>query len=151
NDDESALELVTLYAKSEEWAHVPECYGALLRSAAGIEVAIATLLDVEEAAARAGAVDEYISMIDETIPLLSVRDDDSHYRLIRAKVRMLSADARREAEASEAYRQVLELFAKGDDIEAYAAFIESRGSSGDRLADLRWLFEFRVSRAAAPL
>src|SRR5262249_51176138 len=55
NDDESALELVTLYAKSGEWAHVPECYGALLRSAAGIEVAIATLLDVEEAAARAGA------------------------------------------------------------------------------------------------
>jgi tetratricopeptide (TPR) repeat protein len=150
NDDESALELIALYAKSGDWAHVPEVYGALLRSGAGIEAAIKTLLDVEAAAARAGAVDEYVSMVDETIPHLSVRDDDSHRQLLRTKARMLSADPQRTREASASHRQVLESFGSADDVEAYAAFIKSR-SSRDRRADLRWLFEFRANRAADPV
>jgi tetratricopeptide (TPR) repeat protein len=151
DDREAALRLVELYAKAGEWARVPEVYGALLRSEGGVEAAIAKLLGLERDATDAGAVDEYVSMVDETVPRLGTPAGESRYRLIQAKARILSADPARQSDASAAHKQVIESFGSESDIEAFATFIESRGSADDRQADLRWLFEFRASRAQNPL
>jgi len=151
DDREAAWRLVELYAKAGEWARVPEVYGALLRSEGGLEAGMARLLELERDATQAGAVDEFISMVDETVPRLGTDERDSHYRLIQAKARILSADPARQAEASAAHRQVIESFGGEGDIAAFTSFIESRGSADDRQADLRWLFEFRASQAGNPL
>lgn len=147
DDREASWRLVELYAKSGDWARVPEVFGALLRSDGGLEPAIARLLGLERDAARAGAVDEYVSMVDETIPRLGTQARESRYRLLQAKARILSTDPARQSEASAAHRQVIEAFGSELDIEAFETFIESRGSADDRQSDLRWLFEFRARRS----
>src|SRR6185369_5266608 len=52
-------------------------------------------LGIERDATRAGAGDEYVSMVDETIPRLGTRARESHYRLLQAKARILSGDPAR--------------------------------------------------------
>src|SRR5262249_21234234 len=125
DDREASWRLVELYAKAGEWARVPEVFGALLRSDGGLDAAIARLLGLERDAARAGAVDDYVSMVEEIAPRLGTDARESRYRLLQAKARILATDPVREAEASSAYRELIETFGGDVDVEAFESFVET--------------------------
>jgi golgin subfamily B member 1 len=150
DDREAAWKLVEIYAKAGDWVRVPEVYGALLRSEGGLDAAIERLLELEGSATEAGAVDDYVSMVDETVPRLSAEARDSLYRLIQAKARILGSDPARQAEASDAHKYVIETFGGEKDIAAFQTFVDTRGSADDRQADLRWLYAFRANRSPNP-
>jgi tetratricopeptide (TPR) repeat protein len=146
-DREAAERLVRLYFDADDWQRIPEVLGVVLR--AGGDRGGELLLGMEKRAMEVGAVDAFVTMVDEAVAVRTsssakVRD------LRRAKARALAHDPSRHAEASAAYRALLEDFGSDDERRTYESFIKSRPDAAAQHWERRWLFEWRAKHEKDP-
>lgn len=146
DDAESAELLVDAYAEAGLWPKVPAVLSVLLRSDSS-QRPLDLLLSFEGRAIAAGAVDEFIAMLDEALG----REQETGHRthdLMAAKARALSSISARRREASTIWRGVIEAYGKPADVDAYREFLDRDRANPDTFADQRWLFAFRIERAS---
>jgi tetratricopeptide (TPR) repeat protein len=147
DDREAAEQLVQLYVDSNEWHRVPEVLGVVVR--ADGDGAADLLLRLAPNALAAGARGELASMADEVLALLppwsaQVRE------LLRVKARALAELPAQQAEASEAYRALLQAFGSAADRREYEAYIGSKLAGEDRHRACRWLYQWRAANESQP-
>jgi tetratricopeptide (TPR) repeat protein len=151
DDHEAAEHLVHLYATAREWQKVAESLGVVVRK--DCERAAALLLQIAPGAVAAGAHDELASMVDEVVVLLPYGSACAH-DVLRAKARALAASPERHAQASEAYRALLQASGGEDDRREYEAHIASTPDAMEIRREHRWLYQWRAAnevQACEPL
>lgn len=147
DDGEAAERLAHLYAQAAEWQKVAEILGVVVRG--DHQRAAALVLHVAPGAMTAGAHGELASMVDEVVALLpsgSERAQD----LLRVKARALAGSPGRHAEASEAYRAILQAFGGEDDRREYEAHVAAVPDAMARHDERRWLYQWRAANEAQP-
>jgi lipopolysaccharide biosynthesis regulator YciM len=147
DDREAAEQLVELYVDSNEWQRVPEVLGVVVRVDG--DGAADLLLRLAPKALAAGAQGELASMADEVLARLPpwsapVRE------LLRVKARALAELPAHQAEASEAYRALLQAFGSAADRREYEAYIGSKVEGEDRHRERRWLYQWRAANESQP-
>jgi tetratricopeptide (TPR) repeat protein len=103
------------------------------------------LIRLGECAIEAHAVEQYVSLADETIAALSPSSAETVRELKRVRARVLGSDPSDQGQAAQAYKELIAAFASDDDVHDFEAFIESRPSAEARHQERRWLFEWRAS------
>jgi len=141
DDHEAAEKLVHLYADGGDWHKLAEALGVVVRK--DCQRAADLLLHVAPGAVAAGAHGELASMVDEVVVLLPSGSASAH-DLLRAKSRALASSAP-PAQASEAYRALLQAFGSDDDRLEYEAYIASMPDALERHQERRWLFQWRAA------
>ena len=122
DDRDAARRLVELYATLNEWGKVPEAFSVLIRSEGDPSPTVELLLELEQGAAAAGAVDEFVSMVDEAIWRLGPDSSVKLRQLKRARARTLATNPAREEQASQAYRDLVDCFESEEDLRDFQAF-----------------------------
>lgn len=147
NSLEAAERLIELSAQAGDWDQLAEAFTALLRVAKEREIVL-LLIGLEEQAVEQGKLAEYVALVDSALERI---DAGRAQHVLFAKARALGALAGREAEASALYRELLEA---GDDsgsvAEHFEAFLRRAELTPERVADYRWLYEWKLAHAAAP-
>ncbi|HVW26643.1 MAG TPA: tetratricopeptide repeat protein [Polyangiaceae bacterium] len=147
DDSEAAERLLELYVKERRWVNVPGIYATLLRASQDPGVTARKLLGLEAQAVKAGAVDELVGMLDETLPYLGSTNDDVRRELMLAKARALASSKAHLPAAAAAYRALVEASNDEKAIRAFESFVEKRLAGSARHAERRWLFQLRSERA----
>jgi lipopolysaccharide biosynthesis regulator YciM len=153
DDRDAAQRLVALYRQSNDWAKLPGVLRVLVRTDLAEEGPSRLILDLEKSAVEAGAVEEYLALVDEVVGRAK-EDGKSKERvraLKRARARVLAAEPAHQELAALVYRELIESLALDEDVRDYESFIESRGSAQERHLDRRWLYGWRAGREARPI
>ncbi len=150
-DAEAARRLVELYARSGQWHKIPEPFEVVLGAAGDERDHTAIVLALEPSVSDAAARDVFVHLLDAVLE--SGRADGPRIRqLLVAKARILSADPSHRDQVAEIYRRLLQ--DDGDDApqiaDSFNAFLASGEMTSARIADRRWLFEWRAAHAADP-
>ncbi len=151
DDRDAAQRLVGLYRQASDWAKLPGVLRVLVRTDLAEEGPSRLLLDLEKSAIEAGAIDEYVALLDDVLARTKPDASERARALKRARARALAAQPARQDQASLVYRELIEALALDEDIRDYEAFVESRGSAQERHLDRRWLFAWRAGREARPV
>jgi tetratricopeptide (TPR) repeat protein len=146
-DRDAAERLTGLYRQSNEWRKLPDVIRVLVRT--DPEFGAKSILDLERAAIEAAEVDEFVSLVGEVFDRIP-EASPIRSQLKQARARALGTDATRQAEASRAYREIIESSGSEDDVRAFEAFVESRSSAEERHRERRWLYEWRVTHGPRP-
>ncbi|HEX4340393.1 MAG TPA: hypothetical protein VH062_31005 [Polyangiaceae bacterium] len=146
DDFEAAERLLELYVSEGRWVNVPGIYATLLRASSDPGTTAKKLLLLEPRAIEARAVDDFVGMLDETVPYLGSTNDEVRRSLMLAKARVLAANDSRAPEASDAYRALIEAGGGEPAITAYEAFVKRRDTT-EQHRERRWLFEWRSARS----
>ena len=151
DEAEAARRLIELYAAGGAWEKIPEAFGVLHRAGTDERDVVSLLLALEAVAVQAGAVEVFVVLTDGVL----ARDGLDPARLrqvLLSRARVLSTMPEHRDEVAEIYRRVLE--AGAEDVqaaaEAFTVFLATGELTPARVADRRWLFEWRASRAADP-
>jgi lipopolysaccharide biosynthesis regulator YciM len=153
DDRDAAQRLTGLYRQANDWTKLPDVIRVLIRTAIGTESGAEgarLLLELEKGAIEAGAVDEFVSLIDAVLAHCDPASADSVRPLKKARARALGSDASKHGQASLVHRQLIESFGLEEDVRDFESFVESRGSAQERHLDRRFLYEWRAGREARP-
>jgi len=119
------------------------------------------LLALAAAATLAGAFDEFVALLDESLAAPAGLHDgkgeangdgageSERHTLARTRADMLAADTADPDRASEAYRLLIDSFRRPEDVRAFEAFVESRASAEERHRERRWLYDFHARTGAS--
>ncbi len=151
-DRDAAGHLAEIYAEAGDWSKLPDVLRVLVRSGENQERSANLLLGLGQSAVEAGEVVEYASLVEDLVGRIEPgpRPPESLLALKRARARALGSDTARRAEASAAYRDVIESSQGEDDVRAFEAFLESCPSAEERHRERRWLYERRVAHGPRP-
>src|SRR5262249_22192007 len=105
DDREAASHLATIYVQANDWTKLPAVLRALVRTDGGIDPR--RLLDLEKPAADAGAVEEYVGLVDDLLARSPDLAGEVVRALKRARARALSSDASRWEQAAAAHREIV--------------------------------------------
>ena len=132
------------------------------------------LLALAAPATLAGAFDEFVALLDESITVLRGAGPDERqsedegereregerdregegerdqHALAKARADVLAADTANPDRASDGYRQLVDSFRRPEDVRAFEAFVESRPSAEERHRDRRWLYDFHARTGPSP-
>lgn len=151
DDAEAARRLIELYAANGAWDKVPEAFEVLHRSGTDERDVVALLLSLEPAAAGAGALEVFVVLTDGVLAREGL-DAARTRQVLLARARVLGGAVQHRDEVAAIYRRVLE--SGTDDIQpaadAFNVFLATGELTPARIADRRWLFEWRAGRAADP-
>ncbi len=147
-DGQAAEELVEAYARAGDWTKLPKLLRVSIQTDESIGRSVLLLLRLEESAVEARALDEFVSLVDDLIVRVGRESPEQSRALARARARALGTDPARQAEASEAYRSLVEAFGSDEDMRDFEAFSESRSNAEDRHCDRRWLYRWRAAQSA---
>jgi Flp pilus assembly protein TadD/DNA-binding SARP family transcriptional activator len=151
DDRDAAQRLAALYRQSNDWTKLPEVVRVLIRTEIGEDGGDARLLlELEKGAIEAGAVDEYVSLVDAVLARCDPASAEQVRPLKKAQARALGSDASKHAQASDVHRQLIGAFGLEEDVRDFEAFVEARGSAQERHLDRRFLYEWRAKRDARP-
>jgi tetratricopeptide (TPR) repeat protein len=150
DDREVAAQLVELYGASGEWAKLPAAFRVLMRIGEDPAGCVSVLLGLEQSAVLAPAVDDFASLVDELAGRLGREAPEQIRSLKRAKARALASDSARQAEASQAYRELIEAFESEEDVRDFETFVASGASAAERHRDRRWLYAWRAEHDSRP-
>ncbi|MGA7120251.1 MAG: hypothetical protein WBY94_09150 [Polyangiaceae bacterium] len=145
-DRQAAEELVELHARSNDWTKLPEALWTVFRTSGDFGRNVWILLRLEESAVQEGALSEFVSLLDELAMRAERESPEQTHALVRAKARALSTDPSRHAEASRAYRGLVETFGRAEDVLDFEAFADSTADPADRHQDRRWLYRWRAAQ-----
>jgi tetratricopeptide (TPR) repeat protein len=148
DDTEAAERLLDLYVTEGRWVNAPGIYATLLRASQDPGITARRLLSLEKQAVKAGAIDELVGMLDETLPCLGSTHEEVRRELMLAKARVLASSKTRLGAATAAYRALVEASDEESAIRAFESFVETRLGASERHAERRWLFQLRSERAA---
>lgn len=152
DEAEAARRLIELYAAAGDWAKIPEAFGVLHRAGTDERDVVALLLSLEGAAVQANAVEVFVVLTDGVLARAGL-DPSRMRQVLLARARVLSTTADHRDEVADIYRRVLE--GGSEDVqaaaEAFTVFLATSELTPARVADRRWLFEWRASRAADPI
>ncbi len=151
DDRDSAQRLVGLYRQSNDWAKLPGVLRVLVRTDLAEEGPSRLILDLEKSAIEAGAIEEYVSLVDEVVARTKPEAKERARALKRARARALAAEPARQDQASLVYRELIESLALEEDVRDYESFIESRATAQERHMDRRWIYGWRAGREARPI
>jgi hypothetical protein len=146
DDSEAAEALVDHYSAQGDWLRLPELLRVVVRSL-DPERAMALLLLLEESAIESRSQGEYLFLADELLKRLRGTND---LALQRSRARVLGSDMSRERDASEAFRRLISLHEREEDVRDYERFIEGVPQADFRHSELRWLFDWRASHVSDP-
>jgi tetratricopeptide (TPR) repeat protein len=149
-DQEAAERLVELYAAAGLWSKVPEVYAVCVRASGNEAERVGVLLALAPRAAQAGAADEFMALADEALWRLGPKSPGLGRKLIAAKAQVLAADDRRQRDAGQMFRNLVDSYAEQEDISAYERFIDETADEEERRASLRWLYQWRAAHAPDP-
>ncbi len=111
-----------------------------------------TLEETAELAIKTGAADDFAHAISEALASTLDASPSVWTDLTLAKARVLATQEPTRAEAAGAYRSILEKNEDEDAVvkaaEGFEALLRLMPAGPDKTRDLRWLFEYRVQRAA---
>jgi tetratricopeptide (TPR) repeat protein len=148
---DAARRLIELYASAGAWERVPEAFGVVLRGGTDERDVVALLLSLEKPALDAGAVEVFVDLTDGMLTVENL-EAARHRQVLLARARALSGNPVHKDEVANIYRKVLEL--GGDDAhavsDAFNLFLAGAELTPARVADRRWLFEWRARRATDP-
>ncbi|MDP9000619.1 MAG: hypothetical protein M3O46_10960, partial [Myxococcota bacterium] len=150
DDAEARHELAELDIRSGDWSKIPDALKVLIRADQDLGRCVLLLLRLEESAVMARALGEFVSLVDELMDRLPRESPEQIRALARARARVLAFDPARQADASKAYRLLVESFESEDDIRDFEAFVESRPGADDRHQDRRWLYQWRAAHSPRP-
>ncbi|MGH7434627.1 MAG: hypothetical protein ACRENE_03055, partial [Polyangiaceae bacterium] len=149
-DDLGAAErLVDLYASTGAWMPLLGTLRLFIRSG-DLGRAAEHLLLFKDRAIEGGAADEVLALASEILEQVGAESPDWLTPLKKARSRVLLADPGRQAEASEALRDLIESLGQPDDVRAYERFADSNPSAEERHRERRWLARWREGHAADP-
>lgn len=152
DDREASERLVALYVQAGQWDRIPEAMGALIRSGDdGLEPRVDLLLSLEAEAVKAGAVEDFLSLVEEAIWQLGTDHPDEARRVLAAKARVLKGHVGSFDAAADAYRSLVESYGREEDITAFEQLIEDAPDDAQKRELWRWLFDWRASRADDPV
>ncbi len=151
-DLEAAEPLVFLFIELGQWSRVAGSLTILLRT----EEAHARILDriiaLFDDVIRAGAVTEYVALLDEILWLPELSDSPKLRDVMAVKARVLAAGVPAQQDAAaDAFRAVIEAHADPRDVAQFASLIASMTDSQQRLEESRWLYEWRLNRSNDPV
>jgi tetratricopeptide (TPR) repeat protein len=150
NDGQAARQLVEIYARSGNWMKLPAGLRVLFDADEDPGGCVLLLLRLEDSAVSAGALDEFVSLVDELAGRLG-RDSPGQTRALgRSRARALGSDPARQAAASQAYRQLIETFESDEDVRDFQSFSESRPGADERHQDRRWIHQWNAAHSARP-
>ncbi len=151
DEAEAARRLISLYAASSAWEKIPEAFGVLHRSGADERDVVALLLSLEAPAVAEGAIEVFVVLTDGVLARDSL-DPARMRQVLLSRARALSTSPAHRDEVAEIYRRVLESGAEDVQAaaEAFTVFLATNELTPARVADRRWLFEWRASRATDP-
>ncbi len=146
---EQRLKEIRLAEAHDDWSKLPDVLGGLLRSEDEATRAdgIRRLLDLEKSATDSGATREFAALLEVATGLAPA---DWARELARVRARVLAADGGSQAQASLAYRQLVEAHGDDEDVRAFEAFVAAHGSAIERHEERRWLFRWRADRGPKP-
>ncbi|HEX3770104.1 MAG TPA: tetratricopeptide repeat protein [Polyangiaceae bacterium] len=152
DDREAAMRLVSLYRATNDWTKLPEVLKVLVRTETATDSGSGAklLLELEKGATEAGAIDEYVGLLDAVLERADAAAADQLRPLKKARARALGSDASKHAQASQVHRQLIDAFGQEEDVRDFEAFIESRGSAQERHLDRRFLYEWRARHDPRP-
>jgi tetratricopeptide (TPR) repeat protein len=143
NDAEVARRLVDIYANAGDWGRVPDALNVLLRTSEDIQPCVSLLMSLESRAAAAGAVDEFVVLVDEVVRQSPLGPDQAR-ALVAAKARTLATSPSRHPAAAAAFQGLIEAHGDPDTIQAYQALIDVDTDAERRRQSQRWLFEWQL-------
>jgi tetratricopeptide (TPR) repeat protein len=148
DSQEAAERLVELSAQAGDWEKLHEVFDTLIRLAKEREL-ILLLVGLEEQALEGGKLAEYVRLIDSALPRI---EPGRARHVLFAKARALGALRGQESAAAALYRELLGL--AGDDAgsvaDGFEAFLRQVEPNAERIADFRWLYEWKLVHAAVP-
>jgi tetratricopeptide (TPR) repeat protein len=149
NDDREAAErLAARYRESGAWAKIPSVFDVLLRTAPTADTALAALLAFEIPMAKARAATAFAAEAEAL--LAGARGlaftPAQRAALLGTRARVLASDPALEADASVAYRALIEEQPDDATLASFEQFLVARGPAG--FDDRRWLYTRRVEAAA---
>ncbi|MCC6903351.1 MAG: tetratricopeptide repeat protein [Polyangiaceae bacterium] len=151
DEAEAARRLISLYAASGAWEKIPEAFGVLHRSGADERDVVALVLSLEAPAIAEGAIEVFVVLTDGVLAREGI-DPARLRQVLLSRARALSTSPAHRDEVAAIYRRVLESGA--DDVQAaaetFTVFLATSELTPARVADRRWLFEWRASRASDP-
>lgn len=146
---EAAERVVALGVAAGDWDGVQEAFEVLLRGLDERDI-VAVLLGLEERAVGAAGAKGYVRLVDMALAR-GIQPFRARHVLL-AKARALANAGGAEDEAAAIFRQLLE--GAGDeavpDADAFEAFLNRVELTPERVADYRWLFQWRLDRASDP-
>lgn len=151
DEAEAARRLIELYAAQGTWEKIPEAFAVLHRTGSDERDVTALFLGLEPAAAKAGAVDVFVVLSDGILARDGL-DPARARQVLLSRARVLSQAPDHKDEVAAIYRRVLQM--GGDDVQgvadAFNVFLAQSELTPARVADRRWLFEWRAARASDP-
>ena len=151
DEAEAARRLITLYAGSGAWQKIPEAFEVLHRTGTDERDVVSLLLSLEAPAVAEGAVEVFVVLTDGALEREGLEPARLR-QLLLSRARVLTSSLSHRDEVAAIYRRVLESGA--DDVqpaaEAFTVFLATGELTPARIADRRWLFEWRAGRAADP-
>lgn len=152
DEAEAARRLIELYAAGGAWEKIPEAFGVLHRAGTDERDVVALLLSLEASAVQAGAVEVYVVLTDGVLAREQL-DPARLRQVLLSRARVLSTMPAHHDEVAEIFRRVLESGAEDVQLaaEAFNVFLATGELTPARMADRRWLFEWRAARAADPV
>ncbi len=108
------------------------------------------LLRLRVSAVYAGAIEEFVSLVDAAIAAIDPESRERIRELKRARAEALASDPADQGQAAQAYRDLLDAFEREDDLRDFEAFVESRPSAEERHHERRWIYGWRAARAPHP-
>ena len=149
-DDLGAAErLIELYASTGAWMPLLGTLRIFIRSG-DLGRAAEHLLIFKDKALEAGAADELLALAGEILENVGSESPEWLTPLKKARSRVLLADPGRQAEASEALRDLIESLGQPDDVRAFERFADSNPSAEERHRERRWLVRWRLRHVADP-
>lgn|GEM_PF-3939990 len=143
----AAAKLVSLRARSGNFAGVADAFGIVLRASEDNRHAGELLLSVSADAERAGAAEEFAELADNLQWRLSGEERELSARLLRESANLFAAQMRHD-EAAELYRRLIADRATSEDLDAYQALIDSNPGGEWRRNQQRWLFEWQENHSS---
>jgi len=147
NDPEAAEALVDHYAAQGDWLRLPELLRVVVHSLEP-ERASALLLLLEQSAVESRSQGEYLTLADGLLERLG--SSSKGPELERSRARVLGSDLTRERDASEAFRKLVSVHERDEDVREYERFIEGIPQADFRHSELRWLFDWRATHTDDP-
>lgn len=148
DDRDTAERLFRLCVEAGDWDRAPSGFSALVKMNA--PHAGRFLLSFEERAKNDLAAARFVGLADEVIWALE-EADEFRQRLQAAKARVLASDPDLRAEASQAFRALLEAHGQSDDEQTFEKFIADCPLDDARKDDQRWLLQRRARSAEDPV
>lgn len=142
----AAEQLVELYRRGNLWEKLPPIYEMLLRAARDAQEAVRRLLSFEEAAIRARVSQRFVDEAATVDRLFGPLSASLSTAVQLSLARVLAADVDRQNEAATIYRRLLE--STEDELRTVIAEFEAFLDGKNRHEDRRYLYAFRLARAA---